>query len=61
MIDPLPPPPMSPRAVADYLGVSTAVVYRLIRSGRLRAVKLGGQFRIAQAALRQLLEDEIKL
>ena len=61
MTTPLPPPPMSPKETAGYLGVSMAVVYRLVRSGRLRAAKVGGQYRITQAAVRQLLEDEITL
>jgi excisionase family DNA binding protein len=52
---------MSPKETADYLGVSMAVVYRLVRSGRLRAAKIGGQYRITQTAVRQLLEEEIKL
>jgi excisionase family DNA binding protein len=61
MINPLPPPPMSPRDVAGYLHVSIAVVYRLIASGHLRAAKVGGQYRITTAALHKFLEDEIKL
>ena len=61
MINQLPPPPMAPRDVAQYLHVSTAVVYRLIRSRRLRAIKVGGQYRITNAALRDLLEDEIEV
>jgi excisionase family DNA binding protein len=58
MTKPLPPPPMSPKETADYLGVSMAVVYRLVRSGRLRAAKIGGQYRITQTAVRQLLEEK---
>jgi excisionase family DNA binding protein len=38
---------MSPREVAEYLGVSIAVVYRLIRANKLAAVKIGGQYRIS--------------
>ena len=61
MINALPPPPKSPRQVADYLGVSLAVVYRLILAGKLAAVKVGGQYRVTIAALQKLLEDEIKV
>jgi len=61
MVNSLPPPPMSPRDVAEYLGVSVAVVYRLIRGKRLGAVKVGGQFRITPGAIRKLLEDEIEV
>jgi excisionase family DNA binding protein len=52
---------MSPRKVADYLGVSIEVVYRLIRAGKLAAAKVGGQYRITPAAIRTLLEDEISV
>jgi excisionase family DNA binding protein len=59
MINTLPPPPMSPREVAEYLGVSIAVVYRLIRANKLAAVKIGGQYRISPAAVQRLLENII--
>jgi excisionase family DNA binding protein len=61
MINPLPPPPMAPTEVAEYLHVSIAVVYRLIRAGRLTAIKIGGQYRITTTALHKLLEDEINV
>lgn len=61
MTDKLPLPPMSPRDVAEYLHVSISVVYRLIRGGRLKAVKVGAQYRITPAAVRTLLEDEIEV
>jgi excisionase family DNA binding protein len=56
MTNPLPPPPLSPKETADYLGISIAVVYRLIRA---RKLAVGGQYRITPAALRKLLEDNI--
>jgi excisionase family DNA binding protein len=34
-------------------------IYRLIRSGKLRATKIGGTWRICDQALRDLLEDGI--
>jgi excisionase family DNA binding protein len=54
MSDLLPPPLRSSREVAEYLGVSIGVVYRLIRAGRLKAIKVGGQYRITPGALRKL-------
>jgi excisionase family DNA binding protein len=59
MSNTLPPPPMAPRDIAEYLHVSIAVVYRLIRAGSLGAVKVGGQYRISPAAVQRLLEDII--
>jgi excisionase family DNA binding protein len=47
------------RRVADYFGVSIPTVYRLIRSGKLNAHKVGGQWRISSEAVRQFLEDQI--
>lgn len=45
--------------VADYLGVSIPTLYRLLRSGKLKGSKVGGQWRISREAVRQLLEDQI--
>jgi excisionase family DNA binding protein len=61
MTNPLPPPPLTPREVAEYLGVSVAVVYRLIRAGKLIAFKAGGQYRITVAAIHKLLGNEIEV
>jgi excisionase family DNA binding protein len=33
----------------------------LVRSGRLKAFKVGGQWRISRQAIRQFLEDQIRL
>jgi excisionase family DNA binding protein len=46
-------------AVADYLGVSLPTVYRLLRKRELQGVKVGGQWRIADEAVRRFLEDAI--
>lgn|SRR5512134_808374 len=51
----------SPHEVAAYLGVSVPNLYRLLRSGRLRGHKVGGQWRISEEALRQFLEDGIRV
>jgi len=61
MNDGLPSPPMSVQQVADYLGVSTRVVYRLIRSGQVRAFKVGGRWRISKDAVRQFIEEQIQV
>jgi excisionase family DNA binding protein len=42
---------MTPQEVADHLRVSSMTVYRLIRSGELRAVRVGKAYRI--------LEDDV--
>ena len=47
--------------VAEYLGKSAPTVYRLIRSSKLRASKVGGEWRISDQALRDLLEDGINV
>ena len=59
MNSPLPPPPFTVRQTARYLGVSVPTVYRLLRSGKLKAVLVGGQWRVTQGALTQLLENSI--
>ncbi len=59
MRDPLPEPLLTPREVADYLGASVLKVYRLIHAGKLRASKVGGEWRISHEAVRDLLEDGI--
>jgi len=47
------------RRVADYLGVSIPTLYRLLRSGKLKGHKVGGQWRISREAVEQNLEDQI--
>jgi excisionase family DNA binding protein len=61
MFDPLPEHLRTPLEAARYLGTSVNTVYRLIRSGKLRASKVGGQWRIADTALREFLEDGINV
>ena len=48
-----------PKSVAAYLGISVPTVYRLIRAKRLKAAKVGGQWRITKSALREYLESRI--
>jgi len=57
MSEPLPERLLTPREVAGYLGLSILKVYRLIHAGRLRASKVGGEWRISPEAVRDLLED----
>ncbi|HKH03804.1 MAG TPA: helix-turn-helix domain-containing protein [Acidimicrobiales bacterium] len=42
---------LTPQEVADHLRVSSMTVYRLIKSGELRAVRVGKAYR--------LLEDDV--
>ena len=58
MSEPLAPLNSAP-AVADYLGVSLPTLYRLLRTKKLQGVKVGGQWRIADEAVRRFLEDGI--
>jgi len=39
---------LTPREVADLLRVSSMTVYRLIKSGELRAVRVGKAYRILE-------------
>jgi excisionase family DNA binding protein len=42
---------MRVREVADHLGVEKDTIYRLIREGKLRAIRLGRVLRVPQTAL----------
>jgi len=42
------------REAASELGVCTATIYRLLRAGRLPALRVGAQWRIAKDELRSL-------
>ena len=61
MHEPLPERLRTPREVADYLGTSVLKVYRLVRSGKLRASKVGGEWRIPDNSLREFLEDGLNV
>ena len=54
-------PLRSPDEVATYLAVSVLGVYRRLREGSLRGHKVGGKWRISDDAVRQFLEDQIKV
>jgi excisionase family DNA binding protein len=51
----------TPEAVAEALHIGKATVYRLIHSGELKAVKVGNQFRIPDAALHEYLNIDAVL
>lgn len=46
--------------VAEILRVSRATVLKLIKSGQLRAIKVGKQWRIPEEALKALVGGEAK-
>lgn len=48
-------PYYTPQEVADYLGVKVLTVYRWIKDGKLKAVKIG-QWRISKENLEELLQ-----
>ncbi len=56
-----PAPLRSADEVAAYLAISVLGVYRRLREGRLRGHKVGGQWRISDGAVRQFLEDSIRV
>ena len=47
---------MSLEEVADFLGVTYQLIYRLVRSGELPAVRLGKLYRVSKADLDGYLE-----
>lgn len=51
---------MTEKAVADYLGLTTATVARLRRSGRLGCVMVGGRARYTEAILADYLEKNTR-
>jgi len=42
--------------VAAHLGMAVGTVYRLARSGRIPATKLGGSWRVAEPALAHMFD-----
>jgi excisionase family DNA binding protein len=48
---------LTPREVADQLRVSSMTVYRLIKSGELRAVRVGKAYRILEDDVDAYLAD----
>lgn len=52
-----PDPLLSIEDTAQYLGLSAVTVRRMIRDGRLTAVRLGAAIRVRRSAIEQLLAD----
>lgn len=52
-------PLLAPGHLAKFLGKSIPSVYRLLRAGKIDAMKIGGEWRISEEALRVFLEDGI--
>ena len=48
---------LTPNEVAEHLRVSTMTVYRLIKSGDLRAARIGKSFRISEDDVDAYLQD----
>ena len=48
---------MSLEEVADMLGVTYQLIYRLVRSGELPAIRLGKLYRVSRADLNSYLEQ----
>lgn len=48
---------MTPHQAAQYLQVSEATITRWIRTKKMPASKIGGQYRIAAADLERMLEE----
>lgn len=51
---------MTSREVMAYLKISKPTLYRMIRLGDLRAVKIGKNYRFLKADIEQLLRTETK-
>ena len=56
----LPPPPLTVREVADYLGVGDDVVRALIKNKKLKAIKVGGRWRIFRADLAEYVISKME-
>jgi excisionase family DNA binding protein len=57
MPEPLPDRLYTVAEVARYFGKSVPTVYRLVQRKKLRASKIGGEWRISDEAVCKLLED----
>ena len=50
---------LTPREVAEVMRVSTMTVYRLIKSGELRAIRVGKHLRIRGNDVATFLDDRV--
>jgi excisionase family DNA binding protein len=53
-------PAMSPKELAEVLGVSVETIYRRIAAGTLPSFKFGGQIRIPYSAVEAVVADPKK-
>ena len=53
------PMAMSPRDAARAIGISRSSLYRLIKQGRIRTVKLGRRTLVPTSALAELIGEEV--
>ena len=53
------PMAMSPRDAARAIGISRSSLYRLIKQGRIRTVKLGSRTLVPTSALAELIGEEV--
>ncbi|BCS89016.1 helix-turn-helix domain-containing protein [Pseudodesulfovibrio sediminis] len=54
---PKPPTLFTVREVADFLRVHQRTAYRLITGGSIKAIKIGSQWRVPEAALMEFIES----
>ena len=47
----------TPKEIAEKLKLNIGTVYKWIREGRIKAIKLGDVWRISESELNQLLQD----
>jgi len=52
-----PPTLFTVREVADFLRVHQRTAYRLITGGSIKAIKIGSQWRVPEAALMEFIES----
>ena len=50
---------MSPRDAARAIGISRSSLYRLIKQGRIRTVKLGSRTLVPTSALAELINEDL--
>ena len=49
---------LTPRQIADYIGVTDTTVYRWIKNGQLAAVRIGGTVRVKRTDLDRVLNPD---
>ena len=49
--------PLDPVEAAEFLRIGRSTMHKLLRSGEIKAKKVGGQWRITMGALQEYLND----